>query len=851
MSVAPKRAVVREVFSNSRLAEFASQQGLTSAIGYGPDEWPFYIVKELIDNALDDAEEHTAAPSINVEITQDRRIIVADQGSGLSVKILDRILDYNQRTSSREAYVSPTRGAQGNALQTILAIPFILDGTSGHVVIEARGEAHDIEFRIDPLTRTPKIRRRSTTSSVKIGTQISVVWPERASSYLAEAQSAFLPILANFSALNPHLSLSGGVTGSAVALDPTWHRRPACAPPSPHWYDRERFERLIAVYVAHGKGDRPVRDFVAEFAGLTGTVKRRAVLEASGLERVALRSLCPDGEFDHVTVTRLLCAMQAHSKPIKPEALGIIGRPHWEARAEALGGDTDTFKYHKSTGSTGGLPWMIESAFCHAPERQHGALVTGVNFSPSLRNPFQSLRVGYYPQSLDGMLASQYAGRDEPVIVFVHLVCPGASQFFTDRGKAGMALPPDISRALAGAVVTVTKAWCKQRTAEIRDRNAQLRRRAALSREGACRISIAEAASQVMGKAYAKASGGLPAKARQIMYAARPMILELTGKSGFNDQYFTQSLLPNYVEAHPDECRDWDVVWDARGHFTEPHTNHSVPLGTLEVRQYLGLRPWHDGLAIERSASFETAGPKNRFKNVLFIEKEGFDPLLASAHIAERFDLAIMSTKGMSVTAARLLLDRIAPDIENVFLLHDFDISGFSIAGTLGTDGRRYRFENSVRIVDLGLRLADVEAMALESEPVAITAREWESRSLTLKRHGATAAEIRFLADRRVELNAMTSPQFIAFIETKLAEHDVSKLIPTTAVLEAHWRRQLAERSAVKAFEEIRARCEAEAKAATAPTNLDQQVADILRRHPELSWDRAIAWHLVDGGDAP
>ena len=88
MSVAPKRAVVREVFSNSRLAEFASQQGLTSAIGYGPDEWPFYIVKELIDNALDDAEEHTAAPSINVEITQDRRIIVADQGAGTIASVL-------------------------------------------------------------------------------------------------------------------------------------------------------------------------------------------------------------------------------------------------------------------------------------------------------------------------------------------------------------------------------------------------------------------------------------------------------------------------------------------------------------------------------------------------------------------------------------------------------------------------------------------------------------------------------------------------------------------------------------------------------------------------------------------
>ena len=70
-----------------------------------------------------------------------------------------------------------------------------------------------------------------------------------------------------------------------------------------------------------------------------------------------------------------------------------------------------------------------------------------------------------------------------------------------------------------------------------------------------------------------------------------------------------------------------------------------------------------------------------------------------------------MSTKGMSTTAARLLLDRLAPRIDKVLVAHDFDVSGFSIFGTLGSDGRRYRFRNDVHIVDLGLRLSDVEAL--------------------------------------------------------------------------------------------------------------------------------------------
>lgn len=118
-------------------------------------------------------------------------------------------------------------------------------------------------------------------------------------------------------------------------------------------------------------------------------------------------------------------------------------------------------------------------------------------------------------------------------------------------------------------------------------------------------------------------------------------------------------------------------------------------------------------VALATAENYPTIGPENRYCNILFIEKEGFDPLLTAVRIAERYDLAIMSTKGMSVTAARLLLDRLAPRIYRVFVLHDFDIAGFSIFGTLGADGRRYTFENKVPMVDLGLRLRDVHAMRL------------------------------------------------------------------------------------------------------------------------------------------
>jgi hypothetical protein len=99
--------------------------------------------------------------------------------------------------------------------------------------------------------------------------------------------------------------------------------------------------------------------------------------------------------------------------------------------------------------------------------------------------------------------------------------------------------------------------------------------------------TIREAAFEVMEDAYMKASanGKYPALARQIMYAARPEILERTGEDKLDSQYFTQTLLPDYMQEY--DCSDWDVAYDARGHLHEPHTKNEIALGTLEVRKYL------------------------------------------------------------------------------------------------------------------------------------------------------------------------------------------------------------------------------------------------------------------------
>ena len=115
-----------------------------------------------------------------------------------------------------------------------------------------------------------------------------------------------------------------------------------------------------------------------------------------------------------------------------------------------------------------------------------------------------------------------------------------------------------------------------------------------------------------------------------------------------------------------------------------------------------------------------------------------------------------------------------------------------------------------------------------------------------LRENGATDEEIEFMfrdfdrlrSTRRVELNAMTSPQFIAFIERKLREHGFKKIIPdqdllakTYVALERSRRLEIE----AKKIEKINM------KGIKAPGNLKRLVEEELKKNPSIRWDAAIA----------
>jgi DNA topoisomerase VI subunit B len=440
----------RATFTTSRLLDFFSEKELTAQTGHGPGQWPLVIVKELLDNALDACEEAGTAPEISVTVNGEG-ITVTDNGPGIPPETVAGVLDYSVRVSSREAYAAPDRGAQGNALKTLVAMPFVLAagvvypgvsrGTGqpeGRITVTARGVRHLITVRVDAVHQEPVVGHDQLPADVKTGTAVTLRWPDSARSILDDAQARFFQLAWGYTWLNPHLRLTvtwGDQTPvTKEPTSPAWVKWGPSYPTSPHWYTAPMLERLVAAYVSDPAHEgMSVREFVTQFRGLSSTAKGKQVLTETGMTRTALAGLA-NGHLDSAAIARLLESMRQHSRPVKPAQLGVIGRDHLAARMETIGAELESYTYKKIEGEDGGQPYVVETAFAWCPDLGRSRLVTGVNWSPGVVNPFRQL--GKFGQSLDTVLQRQRA--DEDCVLVLHVARPVVA--YADRGKSAVVL---------------------------------------------------------------------------------------------------------------------------------------------------------------------------------------------------------------------------------------------------------------------------------------------------------------------------------------------------------------------------------------------------------------------------
>ena len=453
----PAHKIERVAFITSRLMEFCTEKELVAQTGHESYQWPCVIAKELVDNGLDICEETGIAPVIKVIIKIGKRgkltrIIVEDNGPGFPDRTVAAIIDYSVRVSSREAYISPTRGRQGNALKTILPMAYVLSGgAKGETWIESRGLKHRLVFSVNQIKQEPIVRHIRSRSRIRIGTRITVFWP---ADHAPVDPGAITDLLTQFAWVNPHLSLKFVIDGKTKvrceASNPDWTKYRACDATSAHWYRPEQIERYAGALIARDQESRrtckkfTVREFIAQFRGLSASEKQKDVLRALNASHMSLHRFF--GSQDRVNrqqMKKLLHLLQEHTRPVRPELLGIIGSEHFKCRCLMIGGEPESFKYFSSTAhNADGLPYVLEIATCAykgwvagkepVPTR---TLITGVNFSATLNNPFDSLRG---MEGMNEILVDLRAGPYAPVIVCVHYACPHIE--YLDRGKSRIGL---------------------------------------------------------------------------------------------------------------------------------------------------------------------------------------------------------------------------------------------------------------------------------------------------------------------------------------------------------------------------------------------------------------------------
>lgn len=281
-----------------------------------------------------------------------------------------------------------------------------------------------------------------------------------------------------------------------------------------------------------------------------------------------------------------------------------------------------------------------------------------------------------------------------------------------------------------------------------------------------------------------------------------------------------------------------DLPWmyrDDRGIIYHPHKHDTISLGTRMVEVY--------------------EPPDWTFNKVLFIEKEGFFQILQDEKWPEIHDCALLTSKGQPTRATRDLIDGLGDGKEEItfYCIHDADAYGTTIYQSL-QDATKARPARKVKVINLGLELEEGLDMGLEPEDVEKPKDPRPVANYVSPECGE------WLQTHRIELNTMTTPQFLQWLDDKMEEFGRGKLIPPEETLDKELhetareklaqdikerilRENDAEGQIERAFEQLKSVLDSKAK------ELIDDVTKDLTTKPDQSWRDPVhraAYDLVE-----
>jgi hypothetical protein len=568
---------------------------------------------------------------------------------------------------------------------------------------------------------------------------------------------------------------------------------------SPWWYDAPQFHELL-----YARGNTPVRELVAHLDGCTGA-RAGEIVAAARLGR----TVCKDINFQQATP--LLEIARENAKPVTPERLGSVGPIYTDtAYARAFGK-----AQFGSVAPMAEIPFVTEAWACKSQETGKTQLTVCVNRTPVTGEIYAARDkrdIDAFGCGIAHTIAK--APRDVQFTIYLNITTPYMP--ITSDGKE-----PDLLPFRAEIQDTVQKAVRKAHRPDAGDKLTQK-----------------DVVIDNLDAVIAAVSGGgeFRFNERQLLYRLRPIVMDETGEELKTANF--KKIITDY-ENENDEIPG--MYREPRGSIYHPHRGETITLGTLMVENY------------ER--------PAWTFNKLVYIEKEGFSEALKEAGWAERHDCMLMSSKGFSTRAARDLVDKLAEHDEpcTIFCVHDADAYGTIIYQTF-QEATKARGARKVKIVNLGLEPWEAVDAGLQTEEV----KEGETRKpvaeYVLARSDGDHWE-EWLQTHRVELNAMTTPEFIEWLDAKMAEHGDGKLIPPPEVLTAALEEELGAKIRTDLTERILREAGLDAQVISAMATikrpnggtLAKRIARAFARAPKGDWRGYISTTVQrltrDGGD--
>jgi hypothetical protein len=551
---------------------------------------------------------------------------------------------------------------------------------------------------------------------------------------------------------------------------------------SPHWYDDRSFHDLLMA-----AGDRPVRELVAALDGCSGA---KAAEIVAAFERRKCSSLSL-GE-----AHELLSTAKAGARVVKADKLPRIG-------------ERDGWHYSKVEDYySAGVPFVVEVWGMKAPTDRMDFSWTCVNRTPITSN--LSVVKDSDGVSLNGCglswLSVMSTKPKKGAYLGLNISTPWMP--ITSDGKA-----PDFSRFTDAIVKAMGAVLRKIPNDPVKER-----------------VQINDVVFDHIDAAIAKVSsnGAYRFNQRQLLYALRPIVKELSGRELTTDYFNTVIIDYEVVKGEiPGMYRE------PRGSLFHPHIGETLSLGTLSVEKY------------ER--------PAWTYNKVIYIEKEGFSEALKAKDWPERHDAMITSSKGFATRAAKDLVDRIGEHDEpvQIFCVHDADGPGTLIHQTF-QEATKARAARSVEIINIGLEPWEAVEMGLGVERFERpklkdgSMREVPVADYILARTDSHDGERwgDWLQSHRVELNAMTTEEFIAWLTGKIEAHGAGKVVPPSPLMAAKARDRVEELLRERLTEKIlrEAKIDERVAAAMADLNTPEPIEEVVREDIEGTTDDWRSW---------